>query len=46
MRVPQIVPDSHDYRFMGYSVDDGSEPVSWGNAVLKLVPVVAPGNRP
>lgn len=42
----QIVLDSHDYRFMGYSVEDRSGPVTWGTAVLKLVPVVAPGNRP
>ena len=42
----QIVLDSHDYQFMGYSVEDLSGPAAWGNAVLRLVPVAAPGNRP
>jgi hypothetical protein len=42
----QIVLNSRSYRFMGYSVEYLSEPVAWGNAVIKLVPVAAPGNRP
>jgi hypothetical protein len=42
----QIVLNSHDYRFMGYSINGISEPVAWGNATLRTVPVASPGSRP
>ena len=41
-----IVLNPRNYRFMGYSVGDLSGRASSGDAVLRQVPVAAPGVRP